>query len=316
MSNGYDIAKAYEKHELVGWREYLEPGSAARALANSPHILRSAPIFNEYAKYKGTRTMLYDVTRKVLGKDTPNFAQQIGDCVSFGAKNATEYTSCCDILIRREAEKFRPVFTPYFYGTGRVYVGGWDNDFSDGSLGSYMAQAVVKYGTLFSDEPGCPVYSGSVAKQFGAKRSLLDQWKPKAIDFPIQDAIVIRTWEEFVCALSNYYAIATASNVGFSMEAGRDGFFVQNTSWAHQESFIGVDDNDKDPYAIMLNSWGDVHGRLKDFITGEDMPIGILRIRRKDVEKIIKSGETYAYCNLKGAPGQRERIQKELFRVF
>lgn len=313
-----EIAKAYQKKEVVGWREVIEPGSVARSHSRLSYLVRSTPpSFNEYEKYKGTKTMLYNVTRKVMGGDLPNTAQAIGDCVSWGAKNATEYTSCCDILIRKEAEKFRPVFAPYYYGTGRVYVGGWLNDYGDGSLGSYMAEAVMKYGTLFSDEPGCPKYSGSVAKEFGAKKATLDLWKPKAIDFPIQDAVLIKTWEELVCALSNYYAITTASNVGYEMNASSDGFFRQTQNWAHQMQFCGFSElQANEPYAILLNSWGDAHGRLKDFDNKEDLPIGTLRIRRKDVEKHLRANETYVFANLKGFPGQKQKIEKELFKLF
>ena len=66
-----------------------------------------------------------------------------------------------------------------------------------------------------------------------------------------------------------------------------------------------------EPYAILLNSWGDAHGRLKDFDNGEDLPIGTLRIRRKDVEKHLRANETYVFANLKGFPGQKAKIEKE-----
>jgi hypothetical protein len=82
------------------------------------------------------RMMLHEVVRKVLGKDTENYPQEIGDCVSFGAKNAIEYLMCCERLLKGDAEKFRPVFAPYLYRTGRIYVGGGQLGNGDGSLGS------------------------------------------------------------------------------------------------------------------------------------------------------------------------------------
>lgn len=226
-------------------------------------------------------------------------------CVSFGAKNATEYLSCCDMLMRKDREQFKPVFPPYYYGTGRVYVGGWDNDYSDGSLGSYMAEAVKKYGTLFSDEKDVPKYSGSVAKEFGAKRLLLDRWKPTAIKYLVKDTAQINSWEDLVTAITNGYPCPTASSIGYNMEPSSDGFHKQTDSWSHQMCFIGVDDNDKDPYALLLNSWGDSHGHLKDFDNGEDLPTGVLRVRRADALKHIKAKETYAYSQFDGFPTQR-----------
>lgn len=299
--DGYTLAKEYEQGNLCGWLEVRYPGSVQKYL----NLIGPQPrysLFNEYDRYKGTKTMLYQVCRKVLGKDTPNYPQQIGDCVSFGAKNATEYLSCCDILLRGDREQFKLVFPPYYYGTGRVYVGGWDNDYSDGSLGSYMAQAVMKYGTLFTDEPGLPSYSGSVAKEFGAKRSTLDKWLPTAKKYLVKSAAQINSWEELVTAIANGYPCATASNVGYSMQPSSDGFHRQTTSWAHQLCFIGVDDNDKDPYAIILNSWGDAHGKLKDFETGEELPMGVLRVRKNDALKHIRAKETFAYSQFDGFP--------------
>lgn len=231
--DGYTLAKEYEQGHLCGWLETRYPGSVQKYL----NLIGPQPrysLFNEYDRYKGTKTMLYQVCRKVLGKDTPNYPQQIGDCVSFGAKNATECLSCCDILLRGDREQFKLVFPPYYYGTGRVYVGGWDNDYSDGSLGSYMAQAVMKYGTLFTDEPGLPSYSGSVAKEFGAKRSTLDKWLPTAKKYLVKSAAQINSWEELVTAIANGYPCATASDIGYSMQPSSDGFHRQTTSWAHQ----------------------------------------------------------------------------------
>lgn len=306
MTHAEQLGKDYSNHTLVGWAEYIKPGLVAQYLnLCSPQLLRTPPIFNNYDKYKGGKYMLYLAVRKVLGDDTDNEAQLIGDCVSWGAKNGSEYTTCCDILMRGDREKYKKIFPPYYYGTGRVYVGGWDNDYSDGSLGSYMAEAVMKYGTLFRDEPGVPTYNADVAKEWGAKRSVLDKWKPIAIKYLVQDAVMIKSWEELVCAIANGYACPTASNVGYDMEASNDGFHRQTTNWAHQMTWIGLSDNSSDPYAILLNSWGDAHGRLKDFDDGHMLPAGVLRVRRKDVEKHIREQETYAYANVIGFPEQK-----------
>lgn len=310
---GYDIAKEYSKGNIIGWAEAHTPGLVQKYLNLCPHLTRSHSLFSRYSLFKGAKTMLYQVTRKVLGQDTENYAQLIGDCVSFGAKNAAEYVNCCDMLMRNEREVYNQVFTPYYYGTGRVYIGGWDNDYSDGSLGSYMADAVRKYGTLFRNTSGLPVYSGNVAKEWGAKRSVLDKWVDTAKNYLIKTTALIKSWDDLVVAISNGYPCTTASNVGYSMQASSDGFHRQNDSWAHQMCFIGIDDNDKDPYAILLNSWGDAHGQLKDLETGEELPMGCLRIRRKDAEKHIKAQETYAFSQYDAMKSQN--ISKELLKL-
>jgi len=225
---------------------------------------------------------------------------------------------CCERLLKGDNEKFRPVFPPYLYGTGRIYVGGGQLGNEDGSLGSWMADAIVKYGVLCSDEPGVPVYSGSVASSWGGTRGrpTLDKWKPIAEVHPVKSAAKIDNWDELVTAICNGYPCTVASMQGFNMEASSDGFHRANGQWAHQMTWIGVDDEVSDPYAILLNNWGDVHGRLKDFKTGENLPEGVLRVRKSTVQSMINAGETFAYSNFDGFPDQQEKLEKALFKLI
>lgn len=286
-------------------------------------LIKGSSSFREFPKALvnagNKRMMLYEVCRKLLGKDTVNYPQEIGDCVSFGAKNATEYLMCCERLLKGDLEKFRPVFPPYFYGTGRIYIGGGQLGNEDGSLGSWMADAVIRFGVLCADEPGVPQYSGTVAKAWGGSRTgrqYLDKWKPIAEIHPIKSAAKINNWNELVSAICNGYPCTVASNQGFNMEASSDGFHHPNGNWGHQMCFIGVDGDYKDPYAIILNNWGDVHGRLKDFNTGDNLPIGVLRVRKNVAESMIYAGETFAYSNFQGFEDQEEKLNKELFKLI
>lgn len=229
------------------------------------------------------------------------------NCVSFGAKNATEYLQCVEKVVKGESQQFRPVFPPFYYGTGRTYVGGGRLGNSDGSLGSWMAEAVQKYGTLWADDEGVPKYSGRVAKAWGDPRPSddLDRFKDKAAPYRVRKAALVTTWDQLVEAICNGYPCTTASNVGYSMTPSSDGFHRQTDNWPHQMCIIGVDDNDRDPYALILNSWGDAHGRLKDFETGEDIPVGVIRARRKDIEKHLRARETFAFGDVDGFPERR-----------
>lgn len=328
---GEQLRKDYENGTLCGWAEKRNPG----ILKAQFNIMGAPKTFNHHRSTGKKKMFLHWIVRKLLGKDTPNYPQEIGDCVSFGAKNAAEYVTCAQILgnilanakragvdpaeaIAAGAYKFRYVFAPYYYGTGRTYVGkGQLGTNDDGSLGIWMAEAVRKYGTLFADDPNVPKYSGSVARAWGDPRPApdLDKFKGLALDNPIKETEQINSWDELVKAICEDLApCPTASDIGYNMEASSDGFHRQTTSWAHQMCFIGVDDNDTDPYALLLNNWGDAHGRLKDFDTGEDLPIGILRVRRKDVEKHIRQEETYAYKNFDAE--KAALIDKSLFRVM
>lgn len=320
-SNAQLLARAYENREIIGWEEVRQPGIAKAAF----DMLNAKGVFSRFTldprASAGKKMFLHWVMCKVFGCKTavPDYyPQEIGDCVSFGAKHGTEITSGIEIFQNGEREKWRPVHPSYYYGTGRIYVGGGQLGNDDGSLGSWMAEAVMKYGTLFADEPGVPKYSGALAKSWGYRAANgIDKWKPTAQNFPIKAAALIRSWDELVAAINNGYACPTASDVGYNMEPSSDGFHRQTTNWGHQMCFIGVDDsykNGEEPYALMLNNWGDCHGNLKDFETGDPIPPGILRIRRKDAEKHIRAGETFAYSNFQGFPEQK--LDKALFMMI
>lgn len=316
---GDELRDAYVKDEMCGWAEKRHPGlfrEQFKLISEAGGIKDRLVITGNKRSAKGKKTMLYQVTRRLLGKDTLNYAQEIGDCVSQGAKNAAEYLQACEILLKGDNEKWRPVFAPYYYGTGRVYVGKGRLGNGDGSLGSWMAEAVQKYGTLFSDDENVPKYSGRVASAWGDPnpKNDLDKFKPVAIKRLVRSAAVIRSWDDLVEAIGNGYPCPTASMIGYNMTASADGFHRQTEEWAHQMCIIGADDNDKDPYGIILNSWGDAHGHLKDFDDGHDLPVGVLRVRRKDIEKHIREGETYAYSNFDGFPGQD--LDKALFDLI
>lgn len=308
-----DILKLYKDGAKGGWAGKDNPALVKLQFDLLRGSFKEFNILSATRSAKGGKTMLYEVVRKLLGKDTENYAQEIGDCVSFGAKNACEYLMATEKLMKGDREAFNPVFPPYLYGTGRVLIGGGQLDGDDGSLGSWMADAVIKYGVLRANFKDVPAYSGKVASKWGDRPGPAKQFIEEGTHHPVKSAALIKSWDDLVTAISNGYPCTTASDVGYSMTPSSDGFHRQNDNWGHQMCFIGVDDNDKDPYTIILNSWADSHGRLKDFDTGVDLPIGVLRVRRKDAEKHIRAGETFAFSNFDGFPEQL--IDKALFML-
>lgn len=236
----------------------------------------------------------------------------VSNCVSWGARNATEYLTCVQIALKNPRQKYRPVFAPYYYGTGRVYVGHGQIGNEDGSLGSWMAEAVMKYGTLFSDDSGVPPYSGRVAKAWGDPDPApdLDKFKSVGQERLVKSAAQIRSWDELVDAIANGYPCTIASNQGFQMEPGRDGFHAPEGTWGHQMSWVGYG-LDPEPYVLQRNSWGPVHGVLKDFDSDLVLPDGYMRIRRKVAERMIAQEECFAYSNFEAMLGQE--IPEDLF---
>jgi hypothetical protein len=249
----------------------------------------------------GGRSMLWEVGRKIMGTDPINYAQEIGDCVSFGAKNAIEYVQFFP-LVNGQRIKWTRVFPPYLYGAGRVFIGG-GRMWADGSVGSWQASAVQKYGTIPIDAPNCPAYSGSLARTWG-RSGPPKEFVPIGQEHLVKSAAAVQTWADVVAALTNGYPCTIASNVGFDMTPRSDGFNHYSTHWGHQMCIIGVDDDPSEPYACILNSWGDVHGQVKDFKTGDIWPKGTLRVRKKDIEAILAEQDSFAYSSFDGFPAQ------------
>jgi hypothetical protein len=161
---------------------------------------------------------------------------------------------------------------------------------------------------------GWPAYSGSQARRWGAPPGPPKEFVEVGKIHLVRSAAKINSWDELVTAICNGYPCTVASSQGFNMEPSRDGFHAPSGSWAHQMCIVGVDGEASDPYAVILNSWGDAHGRLKDFVSNEDMPIGVLRVRKRTIERMIAAGETFAFSNFEGFPEQP--IAKELFKLI
>src|SRR5690348_400982 len=88
------------------------PGWAGPELAKAHLEMVGGLVYSDIKSVAAPPTkkmMLFEVVRKVLGKDTENYAQQIGDCTSFGAKNALEYLQCTEILLGNQSYKWRPI---------------------------------------------------------------------------------------------------------------------------------------------------------------------------------------------------------------
>jgi hypothetical protein len=89
--------------------------------------------------------------------------------------------------------------------------------------------------------------------------------------------------------------------------------YVANGIAVHN-CIMGVDSKYKTPYATILNSWGDVHGHLKDFDTQEDLPVGVLRVRAETIERMIKQDDTFAYSHADWF--EEQKLPIDLFKLI
>ena len=246
---------------------------------------------------------VWELAKEVLGREYVVGRQEIGDCVSWGMKQAGEIRQIIEIAMGQE-EKWRPWFAPWIYAVSRNQIGGGLS--GDGSLGSWAAAAVSKYGVLFADDPGVPPYSGSLARTWGSRSNVRNPvYEPffkVAEDNPCV-CVEVKTVEDAVKMIRDYRRPLTiASMRGFQMQPrtyrGKH-VFVPSGTWAHQMCFVEYDP--ELPALYRLNSWGpDAHGKpLNGEIAGGAWNL------LDDIEREFKTMdvECFALVEFEGEPG-------------
>jgi hypothetical protein len=308
------VIAGYQSGTISGWAGAKDPSLVASTFAALTRAGAICPTRTQGGRSRQAPNAfsLHRYVRKLLGRDIAGNIQQIGDCVSWGMKHAIEYLQVMDRLVRNRPVAFRYAFSPYLYGIGRVYIGGGRLGNEDGSLGLWQAEGVKRYGVLFADEPGVPAYSGAVAKAWGDPNPApdLDKWKSKGQERLVKAYSLVRNTQEMRDYLADGYGATVASNVGYEMLPRSDGYHYEKEPWAHQMYVYGYGPD----YFLILNQWGDVHGRLKDFDTGEDLPVGTLRIKDRSMQKMIDAGETIVYSQFDYFPEQD--LDKALFDLI
>jgi intein/homing endonuclease len=217
--------------ELCGWTtDPVLREEAFNLLAQWPRLQIVGDIPGR--TYTGQRSMLFEVYRGAGLSDPPNYPQEIGCCVSMGMKNACEYGQLIDIT-QGAREEFKLIFPPYIYGICRNQIG-QGRISGDGAMGVWAAEGVVKYGVIPADAEGCPKYSGSVAKKWGSRSGVPEEFIKVGKIHLVKECAKISSWEDALKALVNGYPLTVASDYGFDMKARSDGFMKHSTTWNHQ----------------------------------------------------------------------------------
>jgi hypothetical protein len=233
-----------------------------------------------------------------------NVRQEIGDCVSHGWMHGLWYSSSVRASITGQRGPPKRPYPPFIYGASRVLVGGGRIG-GDGSVGAWAAAAVQKYGVLSSEEAGVPPYSGSVAREWGAKGppqeflKLAEQYKA--------EVRLVQTWDEACSAIANGYAVPVCSGQGFQMRAVEaNGRFEGRPqgSWPHCMCFIGFDARPGREALYCLNSWGPTaHGDPADYARLDGAPPGGFWVLKPTAERMLAAEDSYA-VSFNGFQGQ------------
>lgn len=299
--------KAEFEHAVVESGGVMEMGDAAQA--------------NGWAgSHEGKLVIPFVHVEKAYPGCWPGPAQQRGDCVSHGGKNARLLTVVCEVVaglldeISGKIEGF-PAISPegiknggfsteasyWFRGHGGD---GWQCE-SDAAVAIKYAGAVVRKAYPEADID-LTRYSGSLAGRYGRS-------KPPANIADVLDNNLIRTaarvsgFDAIRDGLGNGYGMNSCGGEGFASTRDENGVSARRGSWSHSMAYIGADDRPEihqkygGPLVLLLNSWGRFNSGPRRILgTDIDIPEGSFWARWKDVSR----RSAIAFSGVNGWPSQ------------
>jgi hypothetical protein len=223
----------------------------------------------------------------------PGAAQERGDCVSHGVKNAVLTTLACDIASGKpdqETGKMEGVpeippagvtegalSTEWFYWF-RGYSGdGWSCDAA--------ANVAIEQGIMLRKpypELGIDLtnYSGSLAGKYGRSEPPAPM-QAEGAKHIVRGSVEIDGFETLRDFMANGYGINGCGGEGWSSQRDENGFSKQSGRWSHSMAVIGADDRDiikqkyGEPLILIQNSWGKFNtGGRRILGTQVDIPEG------------------------------------------
>lgn len=292
-------------NDLCGW---VQPTVEETAVCMAALPM---PIFSDvYATVKGSgkgkRVLLSDFFRALTGRDLFR-VQETGDCVSFGAANAVDFTYATEIVLKQEREIWvAETSTEDIYGGSRIQIGNGRLGNGQGSLGIWAARYVSEIGTLIRlqyEKDDLSHYDVNRATRWGSPGVGVPSYLLEiARQHKIRTTSMVRTYEEARDAIANGYAVTVASNRGFNKVRDKDGFLTPMGNWGHQMCFMGVNDSGSRPGLLCMNSWpmGWVSGPRS-----EGQPEGSFWIDADVAERDMLSNEdSFVYSDRDGFPAK------------
>jgi len=258
----------------------------------------------------GNTALLWKFFEKVTDRKLAPHNQSIGDCV------AQSWALGIDILDTIQVAHGRGQWitkcaTETIYAGGRVEIGNGKVR-GDGMPGSWAGKWCRDYGILLrksylGGKYDFTTYSGSKARKWAHKCQRCTDWgggvpdelEPIAKRHPIKTITLVTSWEQARDALYNGYPVVICSNQGFRKERDADGFARRRGRWFHSLLMAGMDDSNRRPGGLLINSWG------TDWISGPTrlgQPVGSFWADANTIDKMLKQGDSFAMSNYAGYP--------------
>jgi hypothetical protein len=186
---------------------------------------------------------------KSLGYKFTGTHQITGSCVGAGGGNVLFSLAVMEVLRLGDREKIVLPYWPYTYGISRMLLG--ETSEGEGSLGSTFAEAARTYGVLDNAEPALPkptdsdglVWGKSVEMQWSNGRKISATWTGLGKQHLVRSTAPIKSADELLAALRNYYPVTFACNcyVTPGNERAVGGYYVGRLdgNGGHQTSIQG-----------------------------------------------------------------------------
>lgn len=254
----------------------------------------------------GKSSRLDKFVKQVTGKDPRIGPQATGDCVAMAAKQAAVMRSCVEI-VQGDPEQYRYLFAPFHYATARVLIGKNALRGGAGCVGGWVSEAMQTYGYLDEEvaRKAGLVYGKAIADGWGDDRSVngksFRDFMGEAKQQSVRRWSRSSRWEDVRDALYHKHPFHICSDCGYTMKPDKDGFHRPSGQWPHDMCVYAFWENVKVPCVGILNSWGDVHGDVRDPETGEQLPPGTILVRLEDFNRRhLPGSECIAFSDLDG----------------
>lgn len=272
------IAEMYGNGFVGAWSDPEAKGELRQQIGSAGGIVDAedaCTAFGLAGLGEGKLSLLFPTADKVFQGCMPGPAQQRGDCVSHGTKNAALMTLAVEIFNARPDEVTGLVEgTPELPTAGiqqgvlsTEYIYWWRGYNGDGWSCPTAASKVLKHGIMLRKpytDLGIDLtsYSGGLAGKYGS------QSPPSNIESAGKEHL-IRTatdasgkMEAIRDLIAGGYGVVHCGGEGWSNRRDENGFSNRSGSWSHAMSYIGYDDRDEikqkygEPLILILNSWG------------------------------------------------------------
>lgn len=233
--------------------------------------------------------------------------QTAPDCVSHAWALAVDMLAALEIIAHGESERWAgETATEPIYGGSRIEIGRGRLGNGGGSLGSWGARAVQELGTVVRGVYGqidLRRYSGQRANEWGRPgHGVPDELEPTMARHVVRATSLVTSYEQARDAIANGFPVVVCSTQGFTSKRDSLGFAKASGTWAHAMCLIGVDDANRRPGCLCMNSWG------PNWISGpkrHGQPDGSFWIDADVVDRMLRrNSDSYTCSQFEGYPAQ------------